>query len=78
MTTTIERTIWCEDEGCVQWEQFGQHDARTVPMLRSAARRLGWRRRNGQDLCPHHAGTCRRAECRQCWAIGVLRTVGPS
>jgi tRNA A37 N6-isopentenylltransferase MiaA len=45
---TVEITLWCEGEGCAHWEQFCENG---VQATRKTARRQGWTRRAGKDLC---------------------------
>jgi len=47
-----EYTIWCDHEACSDW--FGDADA-TALKARRNARRAGWIRFGGLDLCPTHA-----------------------
>lgn len=57
MSTSIERTIWCDTENCGSWETRAVSDgASTARELRNTARSWGWMRRKVgliyMDLCP--------------------------
>jgi hypothetical protein len=52
----------CHVESCTLWRASPPHSSNAAVKARSrAAKQLGWRRRDGQDLCPTHAAPFRRA-----------------
>ena len=53
MSTAREVTVWCDVAECPEWGPQGQY-ASTAAEARKMARRDGWVRRNGNDLCPRH------------------------
>lgn len=55
MSIVITRTVFCDISapGCVGW-CAEQTDA-TADMVRAEARRCGWSRRKGKDICPNCA-----------------------
>lgn len=68
MSTSREVTVWCDFEAdgrrCMSWT-YGHNSApqRTGREARRNAAKEGWRHRDGHDLCPCHAGTCRSELC---------------
>lgn len=50
MATSREITVWCDN--CYEWTYGDGAPEPTVRGARAAARRIGWRYRNGKDLCP--------------------------
>jgi hypothetical protein len=49
MSVSHETTIWCDGEGCGQWEQA----AGNAKMLRQDLKRRKWKQLSGgKDLCP--------------------------
>jgi hypothetical protein len=69
MSTTRETTLWCDADGCVQWEQVAE---RTDAGARRELRGLGWKRASGKDYCPFHADPKRRSITRPAvWIPGL-------
>lgn len=46
--------VFCDAEGCPMWAGDSSSTLNSAT-ARRLARREGWVRRNGQDLCPDHA-----------------------
>lgn len=53
MTASKHVTLWCDDDVCMAWTDFGD---RRVEETRRKARLHGWVRVDGKDFCcPEHA-----------------------
>lgn len=55
MSTSRETTIWCDfigvgNQQCVQWHQ----GCGNAGLVRADAKRIGWSRLGGRDMCPMH------------------------
>lgn len=53
MTASKAYTLWCDAPDCLDWT-VASGIAQTAAEVRREARREGWGRSKGQDLCPHH------------------------
>lgn len=64
MSISREVTVWCDAPDCPEWGPQGDY-ATTAQEARLKSRRLGWRYRDGRDLCPAHAASARSSHGRQ-------------
>lgn len=52
MSTSKEVTVWCDGDGCHNWTHGDRGPHATAADARKGARREGWVRADGRDLCP--------------------------
>jgi hypothetical protein len=50
VSTSRQITVWCDVEGCSEWNQ----QSGNIRQVRKEVRKHGWALRNGKDLCPKH------------------------
>lgn len=60
VSTAVVYTVWCDGEGCLQWDADGSEN--TITKAVASAKHGGWVRKrvNGRivDLCPHCKPKC--------------------
>jgi hypothetical protein len=56
MSITVTTDVFCDGPDCLAWINGVSSTRTQAAAARKEARRYGWSRRNGRDLCP---------ECRQ-------------